>query len=174
MHAAEPTPGLDPVGRRLSLAGLAGLVLGASGLAMVLWAPPAGVAPYGALLLLAGVAQLPELIRRTTAAERAYRGLLAAVYLASGAMLATAGADAMPRLVAVLFCASGALRVAWALAWPRFRGLGIAAGLGVLAFGLVLLLAGPGSGLKLLGVAIAIDLAGYGLTGLLLGRALKR
>ncbi len=163
MQAAEPTPGLGPVGRRLSLAGLAGLGLGASGLAIVLWAPAAGVRAYGSPAAAGrGGANSPSCSGGSPPPTEAFQGLLASIYLVAGAMLATAGAEAMPLLVAVLFAASGALRVAWALAWPRFRALGIAAGLGVFAFGLVLLLAAPGPGLKLLGVAIALDLAGYG------------
>ena len=168
---------LAQTGAWLTLAGLAGLGLGLSGLVMVFAARSVGVGWYGALLALLGFVQLAELLRRLSMAGRLIRAILALVYIGCGValMLMPETVGSLELLVACLFAAAGVFRIVWALAWPRgSKAWGVAAGLGAIALGGVMLLGWPQQALWVLGAAVAVDLAFYGASALLLGRALRR
>lgn len=168
---------LAQTGRWLTLAGLAGLVLGLSGLVMVFAARSVGVAGYGALLALLGLVQFAELLRRLSMAGRLIRAILALVYIGCGLtlMFMPETVGSLELLVACLFAAAGVFRIVWALAWPRGSKVwGVAAGLGAIALGAVMLLGWPEQALWVLGAAVAVDLSFYGASALLLGRTLSR
>lgn len=178
MADAGPTnsPTQASTGAWLTMIGLAGLGLGVSGLFMIFALPAVGLVWYGVLLILLGVAQLAELARSFVEGGRTIRAVLALVYVAAGVALIVLpeAVGALTRLVAVLVAAAGAMRIAWSLAWPQsFRSFGILAGLAVLALGLVLLGAPAGLPLWSLGAVVALDLAVYGLSAFVLGRALR-
>lgn len=172
-RSAGPTP---QTASWLVMIGAAGLVLGISGLFMIVALPAVGLVWYGGLLVLLGLAQLGELFRRLTVAGRTIRALLALTYVVCGVvlMMAPASVDALKLLIAVLFTAAGAFRILWSFTWTRWSKVwGIGAGLASIALGAVMLLGWPTSALWVLGAAVAFDLAAYGVTAILLGRALK-
>ena len=168
---------LAQTGGWLTLAGMAGLGLGLSGLVMVFVARSVGVVAYGGLLAILGLVQLAELFRHLSMAGRLIRAILALVYIGCGLtlMLAPDAVGSLELLVACLFAAAGVFRIVWALAWPRGSKVwGVAAGLGAIALGAVMLLGWPTSALWVLGAAVALDLTVYGASAFLLGRALSR
>jgi hypothetical protein len=179
MPGQAPRPGhnlSDETGRRLARIGLAGLVLGLSGLVMTFATPVVSLRGYGVLLMLLGVAQGAEVLWSWPSGGVIVRALLALIYLACGAALTTtpAGLAASTHLVATLLFAAGAFRFAWSLAWPSVPRLwGAAAGLATLGLGLVILAGWPASAMWVLGLAITFDLSIYGMTALLLGRSLR-
>lgn len=176
MLTSDPLRTHPRMGAWMMLVGAAGLGLGASGLVMIFALPAVGLVGYGALLAVVGLVQLAELGRQLSQSGRAIRLLLALLYLASGAALMIEGpTDPLARLVAVLFCAAGAFRIVWSFAWPKVsRTWGLAAGLATAGLGLMLLASKGGWLLSVLGIAVALDLAAYGLSAFFLGRALRR
>jgi uncharacterized membrane protein HdeD (DUF308 family) len=174
--AREPGAPLRQTGARLTWAGVGGLVLGASGFAMMLALPVFELGWYGALLTLLGIIQLAELSRRLSGPGLALRALIALVYVGCGLTLVLAPGEVAPLrlLIATLFVAAGLFRIAWAIAWRGApRSWGVMAGLGTGLLGLVLLIGWPVAGLWVLGAAVAADLILYGVNALALGRALR-
>ena len=168
---------LPQTGARLSLVGVAGLVLGLAGLVMVFAQPAIELVWYAGLLIALGLAHLVEVLHHRGLAGRTIRGLLALVYISTGVALMVAPAEIgdIELLVTALFIVAGSFRVAWSMAWPRWpKAWGIGAGFAAVAFGLLLLLSWPRAALWMLGAAVASDLALYGAGAVLLGWALRQ
>lgn len=175
--ATRADPPLSQVGAWLMLAGAAGLGLGLSGLVMIFALPAIGLDWYGGLLVLLGLVQSVEMARHLSATSRTIRGALALVYVGCGValMLAPDNVGALELLIAVLFTAAGAFRIVWSITWPHWPKLwGVAAGIGSIVLGLVMLSGWPTGALWVLGAAVAFDLAVYGISAILFGWALRR
>jgi uncharacterized membrane protein HdeD (DUF308 family) len=160
----------------LTATGWASIVLGVAGLAALLMFSPRAVSGCGIVIGAAGVGQLLELGRPLRPGERAVRIAIALMFVGLGAALAALPAEtALERLVAVLFAASGLVRMLWSAAWPRLPMLwGVGAGLVGTALGIALAAFAPHWALWAIGGAVALDLAAYGAAAVALAAALRR
>lgn len=177
MSQAHIKPESELTGSWLVIIGAAGLGIGGTGLAMVLTSRAVSLPWYGAFLWLVGLAQLFELVRHLSTAGRVIRGVLALLYLGSGAVLMSGLAEtwSLKLPIAILLFAAGASRVVWSLAWPKASKVwGALAGALTTSFGLLLLAGWPTSSVWLLGAVVAADLMVYGASAVVLGRTLQR
>jgi uncharacterized membrane protein HdeD (DUF308 family) len=153
--------------------GVTALILGLAGLVMTLAFTVASVVWYGVLLIVAGAAQVIEVMLPPQAGgrwtSRALRLSLGLLYVAAGLYSAfhPEGASfALTLVLGILLIASGAVRAAWVLAreGQRSRRLGILLALVSCAFGIAVLSQWPLSGLWVIGLCLSADLIAYGLS----------
>lgn len=159
--------------RWLLWAGVSVLALGAVGAALTLALSVIDVRWYGALIIVAGIAQLTETVAVPTSDDgtpaRGIRLVLGLLYIIAGfiALLQPSGAGlALTLVLGLLLIASGAVRMLWGLSkqGQNSRSLAVMLALGSAALGFILIAEWPVSGLWVLGLFVSADLIGFGVS----------
>jgi uncharacterized membrane protein HdeD (DUF308 family) len=155
-----------PLGHRwgwLLVLGIVQIIAGWIAIAVPVVASFAAVAIFGALLIVTAIFQLIHAFKARSWPRSAWYGLGGVFYAIAGVLVAMypiSGALALAVMIAILFIADGALRVAFAMAVRPLAGWGwlIAGGLGSIVVGVILLMGWPATALWVTGLMLGINL----------------
>jgi uncharacterized membrane protein HdeD (DUF308 family) len=153
-------------------------VLGLIGLGMVLYVTIASMLVFGALLAVAGVANLAHVFTARGWRTKTADGLIGAFYLAVAALVfldPIAASVSLTFILAALFLVLGLLRLASAVQTYPVPGWGWSLGIGLVDLLLaVLIFAGwPATGLWVIGMFVSIDLLITGIAQIALAISLR-
>jgi uncharacterized membrane protein HdeD (DUF308 family) len=155
-----------PLGHRwvwLLVLGIVQIIAGWIAIAVPVVASFAAIAIYGAVLIVTAIFQLIHAFKARSWPRSAWYGLGGVFYAIAGVLVAMypiSGALALAVMIAILFIADGALRVAFAMAVRPLAGWGwlIAGGLGSIVIGVILLMGWPATALWVTGLMLGINL----------------
>lgn len=155
-----------PLGHRwgwLLALGIVQIIAGWIAIAVPVVASFAAVAIFGAVLIVTAIFQLIHAFKARSWPRSAWYGLSGVFYAIAGVLVSMypiSGALALAVMIAILFIADGALRVAFAMAVRPLAGWGwlIAAGLGSIVVGVILLMGWPATALWVTGLMLGINL----------------
>ena len=154
------------LGRRwgwLLALGIVQIITGSLAIAIPVVASFAAVALFGAVLIVTAIFQMIHAFRVRSWPRSAWYGLGSVLYAIAGLLVAIypiGGALTLAVMIAILLIADGTLRVGFAMTVRPVAGWGwlIAAGLGSIFVGVVLLIGWPATALWVTGLLLGVNL----------------
>jgi uncharacterized membrane protein HdeD (DUF308 family) len=143
--------------------GLVQIITGSIAIAIPVVASFAAVALFGAVLIVTAIFQMIHAFRVRSWPRSAWYGLGSVLYAIAGLLVAIypiGGALTLAVMIAILLIADGTLRVGFAMTVRPVAGWGwlIAAGLGSIFVGVVLLIGWPATALWVTGLLLGVNL----------------